>query len=159
MTKLQECFRHSDTNASFAHSTTYFSNIHPPAHWHLGLQPTRFLRTLHTTSYVHNLFHSTNLTTWQGLPTKLTTKLKNRARTSSRHKDKAGTVWKPLADTKEFYNPLKLELDSFISLLKNSVSILQERHYDVSTTNTNRLTLFMEITTTYCKNHMKHNRL
>lgn len=88
---------------------------------------------------------------------KLITKLKNRTRTSSRHKDKAGAVRKPLADTKEFYNPLKLELDSFISILKNSVSIFQERHYDASTTNTNKLTLFMKITTTYCKSHMKHN--
>jgi hypothetical protein len=65
------------------------------------------------------------------------TKLKNRTGSSSRHKDKAGAVSKPLADTKQFYNPLKLELDSFTSILKNSVPISQERYYDASTTKTN----------------------
>jgi hypothetical protein len=135
---------------------TFLISILPPTDTSV-FSPFDFLRTPHTTRYVHTLLHSTTLMTWEGLPTKLTTKLKNRIRSSNRHKDKAGAISKPLADTKQFYNPLKLELDSFTSVLKNSVPTAQERHYDASATKTNRLTLFMEITTIYYKNHMKHN--
>jgi hypothetical protein len=124
-----------------------------------SFQPTRFLRTPHITRYVHTLLHSNTLTTWQGLPTKLTNKLKNRTGSSSRHKDKDGAVSKPLTDTKQFYNLLTLELDSLTSIFKNSVPISQERHYDASTIKTNWLTLFMKRTTIYYNNHMKHNRL